>query len=43
LVRTRRARARTTQKNAVVRPDLRRFLVDAGASEDDMSRAETEG
>jgi len=27
----------------MVRPDLRRFLVDAGASEDDMSRAETEG
>jgi adenylate cyclase len=26
-----------------VRPDLRRFLVDAGASEDDMARAEAEG
>jgi adenylate cyclase len=32
-----------TQHNGGVRPDLRRFLLDAGASDGDIARAESEG
>jgi adenylate cyclase len=37
------AAAAATRKNGGVRPDLRGFLVDAGAAVDDLTRAEAEG